>query len=260
MLTTVGRWGWGTGLAACCLWSTIGTAMAQQKQPAAGTTAPAARQQPAQNSAQNMDAEFAACLVLANQNEIVASRLAEERSESNHVKKFARMLQADHAQFVTDLEKFGGQQFRNRIKDQADARSEDRRSELEGRDNQSKDAYGKTGTQREAVTAATPAAHGNAHLQIHEEIADECLASTRRELSDRKGREFDACYVGMQIAAHMRMVDELKVLERHASREMQPVLQKGRKAAEEHLLKAKELMKDLEKDHDTRTAKRPDSN
>lgn len=251
MPTTVSKWGWRFGLAACCLWTSIEGAIAQQKQPGAGPPTGVAIPQ----AEQGLDAEFAACLVLDNQNEIVFAKSAEQRTESSQVKKFARMLQQDHGKFITELEKFGGRQFRARIEDEADARSEDRRSDLEARDNQQKGAYGKTGTQREAVTAA----HANPHLQIRQEMADECLASTRRELSDKKGFEFDASYVGMQIAAHLRMVDELKVFERHASREMQPVLRAGRKTAEEHLQRAKDLMRELEKDHDSRTANRSDS-
>jgi len=251
MPTTVSKWGWRCGLAACCLWTSIEGATAQQKQPEAESPAGSTRL----HSEQSLDAEFAACLVLDNQNEIVSAKFAEQRTESSQVKKFARMLQQDHATFITELEKFGGRQFRTRIEDEADARSEDRRSDIEARDNQQKGAYGKTGTQREAVTAA----HANPHLQIRHEMADEFLASSRRELSDKKGFEFDASYVGMQIADHLRMVDELKVLERHASREMQPVLRAGRKTAEEHLQRAKDLMRELEKNHDSRTAKRSDS-
>lgn len=251
MITRIGKWGTGAGLAAC-LWLTVGSASAQQKPPP-GKDAPRVEAHKAETH--NMDADFAACLVLDNQNEISAARLAEERTETSQVKKFARMLQDDHSKFIAELEKFGGQQFQARLKDKADSRSEDRRSDIEARDNQKKEAYGKTGTKREGVAEG----HSNAHLQIRHEIADECLASTRRELSDKKGLEFDACYLGMQIAAHMRMVDELKVLERHATREMQPVLQAGRKTAEGHLQKAKDLMKELEKDHEARTAQRSDS-
>lgn len=259
MHTTVGRWGWSAGLSACCLSMAMGTALAEQKGPAAppagapGTTAAA---QPGVN----MDAEFAACLVLANQNEIAAAKLAEDRTESGHVKKFAKMLQTDHEKFIGELERFGGQQYRNRVKEQVDSRSEDQRSETEAQANQQKEAYGKTGTQRtNRAPGAGAAASQGTHMQIRQELADECLASTRRELGDKKGSEFDACFVGMQIAAHLHMVDELKVLERHASRELQPVLKQGRTKAEEHLQKAKELMKQLEKEHDAHTAQRSTS-
>jgi len=262
MHTTVGRWGWGAGISACCLSMAIGTVMAQQKGPAtppAGAPGTGAVAPPAMS----MDAEFAACLVLENQNEIAAAKLAEDRTESGQVKKFARMLQTDHEKFIGELERFGGQQYRNRVKDQIDSRSEDQRSETEAQANQQKEAYGKTGTQRSnapgTATAAGAAAPHSTHLQIRQEVADECLTSTRRELSDKKGSAFDACYVGMQIAGHLRMVDELKVLERHASRELQPVLKQGRTKAEEHLQKAKELMKELEKEQEAHTAQRSNS-
>src|SRR5436190_847185 len=41
----------------------------------------------------HLDRQFAACLILDNQNEIAAAKLAEKRSKSPEVKKFAQMLQ-----------------------------------------------------------------------------------------------------------------------------------------------------------------------
>lgn len=40
----------------------------------------------------------------------------------------------------------------------------------------------------------------------------------------KAGREFDACYIGMQMVHHMKTVDTLKVLERHGAGESKDTL------------------------------------
>jgi predicted outer membrane protein len=95
-------------------------------------------------------------------------------------------------------------------------------------------------------------------MQIKHEIADQCLASTRRELESKSGSEFDECYVGMQVGAHMKMADALTVLERHASPELQPVLRKGLETVRTHLDHAKKVKKSLDEGGE-RTARSKDS-
>jgi predicted outer membrane protein len=89
--------------------------------------------------------------------------------------------------------------------------------------------------------------------QIKLELADTCLESAQRALQEEKGAEFDKCYMGMQIGAHMKMIDTLKVFEKHSSPELQQVLRKGEQTAQKHLDQAKKLMKDVD---DVRTAQR----
>jgi len=94
------------------------------------------------------------------------------------------------------------------------------------------------------------AAHGGGIvgqlIQIDQELADRCLASAQRELNEKQGKEFDMCYVGMQIAAHMKMVDSLSVYSRHASGELQQVLNEGLETSQQHLEHAKQLVKQVE--------------
>jgi len=185
--------------------------------------------QDAQNRAnpshQKLDDHIAACLTLANQNEIAIAKIAEEKSSNQEVKSFAQQMEQDHTKFMSQLTKFGGNEFRNRD------------------------------TSARAETSATPRntdatkneSQDQGHMQIKRELADECLTSVRRELGQKSGQEFDDCYVGMQIAAHMGMVNELKVLERHASPELAAVLKEGQATAQKHLDHAKQLMKNLAK-------------
>lgn len=215
---------------------------AQEPRPAAppGTQPAAGRSQH-----KNLDSHFAACLVLQNQNEIAVAKLAEQRSKSPEVKKFAQMLQKDHQQFLGDVEKFGGTQFRDRRPAASTASGEEPKA-------QPSPARAATNPAQSARPGQAAAADDDQHLQIKREIADECIASAQRELSSKEGREFDACFVGMQIGMHQMLVDELKVLERHASAELQPTLKKGRESAQSHLERAKEIMKDIDRG-DTRT-------
>src|SRR6185312_13484256 len=61
-------------------------------------------------------------------------------------------------------------------------------------------------------------------LGLKREIADQCLASAHRELDSKSGKEFDECYIGMQIGAHMYVVDAMTVFQRHASPELKQAI------------------------------------
>lgn len=217
----------------------------------------------------NLDQHFAACLVLANQNEVAGARLAQQRSKSPEVKSFAQTLEKEHQLFITELQKFGGKQFQSRTSGQTTEASRiDSRTENAKTVKPAERAAVIEPTAGERRTDAKPRAvtdgnkaviHGDnlatadTLLQIKQEMADECLASMERELSGKEGREFDACFIGMQLAGHMHMVDELKVLERHATADLQGTLRKGRETAQKHLERAREIMKDIDK-HETKTA------
>jgi len=73
------------------------------------------------------------------------------------------------------------------------------------------------------------------------------LRSTREELSRYKGADFDKAYMGQQLVAHMKTIDELKVLRSHASSQLQQEIDDGIETAEHHLKEARKIMDD-EKD------------
>jgi predicted outer membrane protein len=185
-------------------------------------------------SHQKLDDHIAACLTLANQNEIALAKTAEEKSSNPEVKSFAQQIEQDHTKFMSQITKFGGNEFRNR---DTSAR----------RDGERRDDSSATPRNADQAKNAASSSQDQVHMQIKRELADECLASTQRELSQKSGQEFDDCYVGMQIAAHMQMVTELKVLQRHASPELASVLKEGQNTAQKHLDHAKQLMKTLAK-------------
>ncbi|MGQ0636594.1 MAG: DUF4142 domain-containing protein [Planctomycetaceae bacterium] len=206
----------------------------------------------APTQAGGLDSHFAACLVLANQNEISIAKFAEQRAKDNDVKQFAQKLQKDHQQFLKELERFAGSDFRDRtdadISQPADrARAQAPATTAAPVETQQRPATAAGQRPQPPVRSGGPEGDlAQTFLQIKREIADECRASAHRELSSKQGKEFDACFVGMQIGAHWAMVDELKVLERHASPELQALLRKGRESAQMHLDHAKKLMKDVD--------------
>lgn len=203
-----------------------------------------------------LDQHFAACVILGNQNEIAAAKLAQQRSKSPEVKEFAQMMERDHQKFIGELEKYAGNELQGRrVGTTTDGQRVDARTE----NNRTNNPPPANDRARAAADAARPGVRGDGHataenlLQIKREIADECQASAQRELSNKEGREFDACYIGMQLGAHMHMIDELKVLERHASGELAAALRNGRETAQKHYDRAKEIMKDIDKG-ETKTA------
>lgn len=187
-------------------------------------------------TAMNLDAHFASCLILQNQNEVAVAKLAQQKAQSATVKEFAEKLVREHQQFLQDLERFGGANLKNA-----------RATILDGKN--------QTVEVRRPLAVAV-ANLPDTFLQIKQEMADECLTTARRELEGKSGHEFEACFIGMQIAGHMHMVDELRVMERHASPQLQSVLIEGRETAQRHLAKAKDLMRDVER---VRTASAKDT-
>lgn len=230
----------------------------------------------------DMDKYFATCLVIDNQNEIALARIAKQKASSPRVKEFAAMLEKDHQEFLKKIGEHASDEVRNRRVDQVGegrdrpgtrpAAGERRVDDVPNVDRPRAEGDAQARPQGAAAQrrpAGTPGAPGgteaatrsgatlpaHALLSIKEEIADECLATARRELDQKDGEEFDHCYVGMQIALHMYMVDAMKVLERHASPELKSVISEGRETAEKHLEEAKEIIKNLEKG--VETARKP---
>jgi hypothetical protein len=97
-------------------------------------------------------------------------------------------------------------------------------------------------------------------VAIKHQIGEQCLASVKKELGSKQGAEFDKCFMGQQIAAHMKVIDELKVLRNHVSSDLQQKLDKELQTAEQHLQLAKQIEHKLKENPSERVSRRPDSN
>ena len=228
-------------------------------QPAA--TAPQNAEQAKATNASSADAQIAAALVLANRNEVILSQLAQQQAQDPEVKQFAERMIQDHQKMIQTLQAFAGSALSANAQSQAtqpagaarttDQPAADRASQPNAQPNAQLQAAALPATrqgERTAVEQATTvrAQGGLDFVSIQQEMADQCLQSARRELEQKQGAEFDKCYVGMALGAHMHAADAIRVFERHAGSELQKALADGLKTTEEHLAHAKQLMKRLD--------------
>jgi predicted outer membrane protein len=94
-------------------------------------------------------------------------------------------------------------------------------------------------------------------VSLKHELGEKCLASTKDMLKEKEGAEFDKCYMGQQLMAHMQMLDTLKVFKRHADGQFADLIQNGIGTTEDHLRHAKKLVKQHAAGAAASTARRP---
>ncbi len=174
------------------------------------------------------DQQLAAWLLVDNRGEIALAKLAQEKTSNSDVREFAQHLIDDHSKTVEQLERFAGGRRRSRGGDERDTGN--RRS----------------GASEEVASGGQArSAAGLNFTRLKQQLGQQCLASAKRELEQKDDHEFDECFIGMQIAKHMEMIDTLKVFSHYASENLDQVIEEGEQAAEEHLEHAKDLIKQL---------------
>jgi putative membrane protein len=89
---------------------------------------------------------------------------------------------------------------------------------------------------------------------INRQIAEKCGEMTRAKLEEVPEGEFDKCFVGSQVGAHMHMLAALEVIASQANGELQQVAQDAVPTVKKHLEHAEKLMKQLDSS-DTRQAR-----
>jgi putative membrane protein len=77
---------------------------------------------------------------------------------------------------------------------------------------------------------------------IARKINERCAESMRKELESKSGQEFDAAYIGSQIAGHMQMLAAVEVLSDETSGDLQNMAKEAQPVVEKHLKQAKDLM------------------
>lgn len=223
----------------------------------------------------NLDHFFVKVAIKASKDEISSARLAEQRTSNPDVKKFAMQMVDDHTRLLNRLEQFRGTERGERGPGM-------RRSVAPGAVN-GLTARSQTGVETTSPTvpsgSAAPNAvardqtgqrfgrnmpgqtgiaghHDAAHefAAIMEEVDDQTQKSLQHELSQKEGVQFDRCYLGQQVAAHIWLTDALQVFERHASSNLQPILQEGLQVAQQHLTHAKALLARIEQSQPKSTA------
>lgn len=87
----------------------------------------------------------------------------------------------------------------------------------------------------------------NAGVALHEQITEACTQSLIQALQSKNGAEFDKAYMGQQVLAHMETLDTLKVISQQASSpQLKQTLQQAQQSTQQHLQKAKDVMKQIE--------------
>lgn len=236
-----------------------------QPRPGVNQQQPGANQQQHQQSDQQIAALIAAC----NRNEVEAAKFAMSKLQSSEAKEIATMLIKDHTETANKFSKWAGQagNVNTSTRTGGDDRNENRREEgsrEEGRreerredrrdDDQSKAAPAKPNTtapnapaiaaNQQPRMAMKPATGGLDWVSVHQEIADESLASCKKELSRYEGNEFDKAFLGHQIGGHLMAAANLKVLKRHASSELCAEIDEALAGTESHLKKIRDLMEE----------------
>jgi len=263
----------------------VGVASAQLRPGArtAPAAAPAAAAPAGAAQAQGTaDQQIAACLWNCNHNEVELAKFAEQKAKSDDVKDFAAKMIKDHSQAADRLARVAGnlvnagtarggatetgrevrkvpaeegkernaenpredrREGREEAReDRRQARPEDRR---EGREEAREDRREGRTEAREDRTAVAAGGRGFNWVSVHREIAEQCLQSAKKELGSKEGNEFDKCYMGMQVAAHMKALDELKVFKNHATGQLQQDIESAIETTEHHLKDAKKIMDNI---------------
>jgi predicted outer membrane protein len=200
---------------------------------------------------QNADQTLATCVAIDNQEEVALAKFAQDKVRHEDVKKFTKMMVEDHQAFLQKLQKFSPEAMRDEFLNEQSAskRTESARSPSKsGVDQANATNAERPVIQQTNATQPTASRSGQAldFLQIHREIAQECLASSKEELGKKKDAELDQCFIGFQIAKHAAMKTKLTVLQRHASPELAQVFAQGAETSEKHLKEAVEIMKKLD--------------
>lgn len=210
---------------------------------------------------QGTDQMLATCVAIDNKAEVALAEFGASHTQNEKVKEFARMLVTDHQQFLQKLQQYAPSSDQIRFTEERastsansnveqaagtarrDARVQQTAGNEEDRARADRDRPNRE--ERQANRAERRAGTEIDPVQLHRELAAQCLADTKQMLTESKNKNFDECFVGHQIAMHGAMISKLKVLERHSSDELAQILADGRKTTQSHLDKAEQLMKEL---------------
>ncbi len=222
---------------------------------------PAATAQPGAQHAQagSVDHAIATCVALGNQEEIALAQFAASKAKQDKVKQFAQMIQRDHTAALQKLYRAMPQaatwnlELRTAQGGQAATAGhpgyQPGGAQQAGAPATGPQEFGQTGVQPAGSTQPIGSEPSGADAQMvawARSVSQQCLQLTEQELE--QAEDFDACYIGQQVAAHIGMLAKLKGSEPFASAELRPVLAEAQQTVQGHLAKARELAKELKSD------------
>jgi predicted outer membrane protein len=201
---------------------------------------------------------LANCLLAKNKGEVELSEIAKQKSDNAEVKQFAEQMIQDHSKLIEKLQPLAGMLQQTRGTADAPAQPGETTA-LPGSPGagQTIPPSGRIAAAPPLGTATDATANANARermgsggaihqlMQIEKQIGDRCLQNAKDELQQKSGVEFDKCYVGMALGAHMQALSALEVLGQQPG-QLGQIAQQAQPTVQKHLDHAKQLMKQLE--------------
>lgn len=227
----------------------------QPDQPKPAQTQQQGRPTPAgqRSQGQNADQMLASCVAIDCQEEIALAKFVHEKSENKDVKAFAKKMIEDHQACLQKLQKFAPEATREGYFMEKSHSTRDESTQTPSTKSGVEQAKGTSKAGERAVqqtnATETAAAHSGQPvdaLQLHKEIAQECLMTSKEALGKKDATEMNQCFIGFQIAKHAAMKTKLTVFERHASGELAPIFAQGAEMCGEHMKEAETIMKKLD--------------
>jgi predicted outer membrane protein len=206
-------------------------------------------------SNQEVDKFLAGCLLEKNKCEIEFAQLAQQQSQNPQVKEFAQMLEQDHQKIVQQLEPLaGGQggQTSTRVESQTRT-SAAGQNDAQRQPADTTQLPGSSGATRTNGSQTQTAGYGSQEMSgpigqlasIEKQIGERKKQAMLDELQQKSGAEFDKCYVGSQVGAHMEAVATLEVISQQQG-ELAQAAKQALPTVQQHLDHAKQLAKQLE--------------
>jgi predicted outer membrane protein len=192
------------------------------------------------------DTQLATWLAVDNEGEIEIGKFAAQRAQSDEVKKFAQQMVDHHTDFLKKL------QHMVPIASKGAATAPGKAAQDQKRTTRPEDTTKRTETAQTRPGEDTTIRRGYLDpdgridlARLKQEIGQNCVQTLKKELGEKSSDEFDKCYLGQQILAHLEMADTLKVMKNFASPELRDLIADGEKTTLQHLDEAKDIMKHL---------------
>lgn len=204
----------------------------------------------ADSSSPQTDRILASWVLACNNNEVTLAQAAQTKAQNSDVKQFAETMAKDHGEFGRKLQKFAGSGSEMPGTETGHRRTEGETSQGEtGTGRRTSEEAGETGERTGRSQPADAGMQRGAdlnHVALIQELSRKQLESAQKMLAEKQGAEYDRCYMGMQVMAHVGVSDMLEVFSKHASPELRTLLQEGQKTVRTHLEKAKDIANKLD--------------
>lgn len=189
------------------------------------------------------DPLLAACMLIGGRKQIENCTYAKDKLTTDDAKKFAQAEIDEHMKNKADLKKLG---YDYPVLPAARGAAEPKPTDPPKPSDPPRPADANNPVTVSVGGGRQLPVEAAALLAVDHEVADQCIVNYRKEMGQLSGLKLDKRFVGHQLDEHMALKDKVQTYRRHASKEMQPVLDDGLKVIETHIATCKELMQKLD--------------